>query len=62
MKKILCVLVAGIVVAATGCSNGSRTVDVRPGAVNGPWLNEAGWVCDGESCRVPKAIQSRRNG
>jgi hypothetical protein len=51
MHRVLWLLVAGIAITATGCSTGSRTS-----------VNEAGWVCDGESCRVPKAIQSRENG
>ncbi len=58
MHKVLWVLAAGVAIAATGCSSGSRTVDAAEPA----WVNEAGWVCDGKSCRVPKAIQSRQNG
>ncbi len=62
MHRVLWLLVAGVAIAATGCSTGSRTAEYGPGATGTTWVNEAGWVCDGTSCRVPKAIQSPENG
>ncbi len=63
MHRVLWLLIGSIAITATGCSTGSRTVTTAPGAAGATWVNEAGWVCDGESCRVPKhEIQSRRNG
>ena len=62
MHKILCVLAIGVVATVSGCSTGSRTEAVSPGVVNGTWVNEAGWICDGKSCRMPKAIQSPQDG
>ena len=41
MKKILGLAAIGLVLA--GCSTAT-------------WANNAGWTCDGVSCRVPKAI------
>lgn len=65
MRKILGVLAVSAIVAVTGCSTGSRTdagPAAGPGATHATWVNEAGWVCDGNSCRVPRALQSRSNG
>ena len=58
MRKVICMLAAGIAITAVGCSTGCGHVN----SANRTWVNEQGWVCDGESCRVPKAIQSRQNG
>ena len=32
------------------------TVLLLAGCSTATWVNNAGWTCDGESCRVPKAI------
>ena len=57
MHRVLWLLVAGVAIATTGCSTGSRTLKAGPGAADATWLSDAGWVCDGKSCRVPKALQ-----
>jgi hypothetical protein len=63
MHGVLWLLVAGVAITVTGCSTGSRTVKTGPGAANATWVDEAGWVCDGNSCHVPEhEIQSRWNG
>ncbi len=62
MHRVFWLLVVGVAIAATGCSTGSRTVEKGPAAADATWVNQAGWICDGKSCRVPRAIQSPPNG
>jgi len=57
MHRVLWLLVAGVAISTTGCSTGSRTLEAGPGATDATRLSDAGWVCDGKSCRVPKALQ-----
>ena len=55
MHRVLWLLVGAVAITTNGCSTGSRTVNEGPGAADATWVNEAGWVCDGKSCRVPRA-------
>ena len=57
MLRVLWLLVGSVTITSTGCSTGSRTLETGSVAADATWVNEAGWVCDGKSCRIPKAIQ-----
>ena len=42
MKRIVGLVAAMLVLG--GCSTGT-------------WVNDAGWICDGVSCRIPEAAK-----